>query len=198
MIPRINSDSIVYIYFVQNSGCTHGRIVRRSRVLKNVDKHEYYSWKDLNIGIDLSIFGIKYHLLDCDPFTRVSVIDRLLMVLRQRVQNEFHFIFNQEFLKSNGIEINELEPRPEPAARPKTALARIPASMRLGTNDSCVVKMAKKSCEGIVLSYVLFNKCARVYVTTCITFQYFQLPLRSHRREETSQRVRFLYIKLFR
>lgn len=61
-------------------------------------------------------------------------------------------VLKQEFLKSNGIEINELEPRPEPAERPKTALARIPASMRLGTSDSCMVKMSKKGCEGVVLS----------------------------------------------
>lgn len=71
---RFNSNYLVYIHSDQNSGCAQGRIVRRSRVLKNVDKHEYYSWKDLNIGIDLSIFGIKYHLLDCDPFTKVSAI----------------------------------------------------------------------------------------------------------------------------
>lgn len=62
---------IFQILFVQNSGVAHGRIVRRSRILKNVEKNEYYSWKDLNIGIDLNLFGIKYHLLDCDPFTRV-------------------------------------------------------------------------------------------------------------------------------
>lgn len=77
-----------------------------------------------------------------------------------RARKKFIHIFNQEFLKSNGIEINELGPRPEPAQGPKTALARIPASMRLGTTDSCMAKTAKKGCEGIVLSFVLFEKCA--------------------------------------
>lgn len=46
--------------------------MRRSKILKNHENNLYYSWKDFNIGIDLYVFGIKYHITDCDHFTRVS------------------------------------------------------------------------------------------------------------------------------
>lgn len=51
--------------------------MRRSRIPKN-NEGAFISWKDLNIGIDLKIFGIVYHLTDCDKATRVRV--RILMM----------------------------------------------------------------------------------------------------------------------
>lgn len=44
----------------------------------------YYTWKDFNIGIDMDMQGIVFHIGDCDPFTK-------------------------EFLLSNGIELNPVE-----------------------------------------------------------------------------------------
>lgn len=45
--------------------------MRRGTIPKNLNGEHYY-WKDLNIGIDIELFGIVYHITDCDDFTRVS------------------------------------------------------------------------------------------------------------------------------
>ncbi|XP_031630857.1 EF-hand domain-containing protein 1-like, partial [Contarinia nasturtii] len=83
-----------------NSGYHQGRIIRRSRIIKDPIRNLHLSWKDLNIGIEIKIFGITFHLTDCDAFTK-------------------------EFLISNGIELNDMHiPTPEPRSikqRPVTA-----------------------------------------------------------------------------
>ena len=47
--------------------------VRRHRILKN-DQHEFYNWRDLNLGENLGIYGTIYRICDCDQFTRVEVM----------------------------------------------------------------------------------------------------------------------------
>lgn len=59
---------------MQNSGYKQGRIIRRSRITKDPHRNLYLSWKDLNIGIDLKMFGINFHLTDCDSFTKVQFL----------------------------------------------------------------------------------------------------------------------------
>ncbi|KAJ6636335.1 EF-hand domain-containing protein 1 [Pseudolycoriella hygida] len=54
---------------VENCGFPQGRLVRRGKIPKNLNG-EFYYWKDLNIGIDIDLFGIVYHITDCDEFTR--------------------------------------------------------------------------------------------------------------------------------
>lgn len=55
---------------LQNCGFPQGRLVRRGKVPKN-DKYDFYTWKDLNIGIDIDLYGIVYHTTDCDDYTKV-------------------------------------------------------------------------------------------------------------------------------
>lgn len=55
---------------MQNCGFPQGRLVRRGKVPKN-DKYDFYTWKDLNIGIDIDFYGIVYHTTDCDDYTKV-------------------------------------------------------------------------------------------------------------------------------
>ncbi|XP_059621272.1 EF-hand domain-containing protein 1-like [Phlebotomus argentipes] len=68
---------------IQNSGFPQGRIIRRSRIMKN-PSGEFYTWKDINIGSQLNLNGINFHVTGCDPFTR-------------------------EFMLSQGIELQEPE-----------------------------------------------------------------------------------------
>lgn len=57
-----------------NSGYPQGRrVIRRSRIMKDPQRRLHLSWKDLNVGIELKIFGIIFHLTDCDPFTKVAI-----------------------------------------------------------------------------------------------------------------------------
>ncbi|XP_008498041.2 EF-hand domain-containing protein 1 [Calypte anna] len=71
---------------VKNSGLLQGKLLRRHRVPKN-DQGEHYHWKDLNRGMNITFYGRTYRIVDCDPFT-------------------------QEFLESQGIELNPPEKMP--------------------------------------------------------------------------------------
>uniref|UniRef100_A0A663MKD9 EF-hand domain containing 1 n=1 Tax=Athene cunicularia TaxID=194338 RepID=A0A663MKD9_ATHCN len=55
---------------VQNSGLPQGKLIRRHRVPKN-DRGEHYHWKDLNRGMNITMYGRTYRIVDCDPFTQV-------------------------------------------------------------------------------------------------------------------------------
>lgn len=68
---------------MQNCGFPQGKLVRRGKVIKNTTG-AYYTWKDFNIGLDMEIQGIVFHISDCDMFTK-------------------------EYLLSNGIELNPVE-----------------------------------------------------------------------------------------
>ncbi|KFP43916.1 EF-hand domain-containing protein 1, partial [Chlamydotis macqueenii] len=55
---------------VQNSGLPQGKHIRRHRVPKN-DRGDHYHWKDLNRGMNITMYGKTYRIVDCDPFTQV-------------------------------------------------------------------------------------------------------------------------------
>jgi hypothetical protein len=61
------------ILFAQNSGIKEGRLVRRNRIPKPM-LGDFWHWKDFNIGIDVAMYGIVYHIVDCDIFTQVSLL----------------------------------------------------------------------------------------------------------------------------
>ncbi|XP_066515249.1 EF-hand domain-containing protein 1 isoform X2 [Hoplias malabaricus] len=71
---------------VENSGIPQGKLIKRHRFPKN-QQGEHYHWKDLNLAIDLCVYGTVYRITHCDPFT-------------------------QEYLESQGIVLNDPEPTP--------------------------------------------------------------------------------------
>ncbi|NXH13496.1 EFHC1 protein, partial [Bucco capensis] len=80
----LEDDSISVIEpFVENSGLLQGKLLRRHRVPKN-DHGDHYHWKDLNRGINITMYGRTYRIVDCDLFTQV-------------------------FMESQGIELNPPE-----------------------------------------------------------------------------------------
>ncbi|XP_038628636.1 EF-hand domain-containing protein 1 isoform X2 [Tachyglossus aculeatus] len=68
---------------VENSGFLQGKFIKRQRLPKN-DRGDHYHWKDLNRGINITIYGKTFRIVDCDQFTKV-------------------------FLESQGIELNPPE-----------------------------------------------------------------------------------------
>ncbi|KAF5889374.1 EF-hand domain-containing protein 1, partial [Clarias magur] len=68
---------------VENSGLPQGKLLRRQLMPKN-ENGEHYHWKDLNLGVDLCVYGTVYRITNCDGFT-------------------------QEFMESQGILLNEPE-----------------------------------------------------------------------------------------
>ncbi|XP_028253297.1 EF-hand domain-containing protein 1 [Parambassis ranga] len=77
---------LVYEPTVENSGLQQGMRLKRQRIPKTKNG-AYYLWTDLNIGVDLEIFGVKYHITHCDAFTK-------------------------DFMERKGIIVNDPEPMP--------------------------------------------------------------------------------------
>ncbi|XP_072218234.1 EF-hand domain-containing protein 1 [Leuresthes tenuis] len=84
----LEDDSMCIIEpMVENSGMPQGKRIKRQHLPKN-ERGEHYEWKDLNLGMDLDVYGVKYHITECDAFTK-------------------------EFMESEGMVLNDPEPMPE-------------------------------------------------------------------------------------
>ncbi|XP_029281558.1 EF-hand domain-containing protein 1 [Cottoperca gobio] len=83
----LEDDSMcIYEPRVENYGIPQGKRIKRQRLPKN-ERGEHYLWKNLNIGMDLEVYGVKYHITQCDAFTK-------------------------EFMESEGIVLNDPEQMP--------------------------------------------------------------------------------------
>lgn len=56
---------------VENSGMPQGTVIKRQRLPKNTRGDHYYHWKDLNLGMDLEVYGVTYRITHCDAYTNV-------------------------------------------------------------------------------------------------------------------------------
>ncbi|XP_073481249.1 EF-hand domain-containing protein 1 isoform X1 [Aquarana catesbeiana] len=68
---------------VENSGIPQGTFIKRQRHPKN-DNGDPYHWRDLNVGINIMLYGRTFRIISCDQFTK-------------------------DFLESEGIELNPME-----------------------------------------------------------------------------------------
>ncbi|CAJ1077050.1 EF-hand domain-containing protein 1 [Xyrichtys novacula] len=83
----LEDDSICIIEpGVENSGIPQGKRIKRQRLPKN-RSGAHYLWRDLNLGMDLEAYGVRYHITQCDNFTK-------------------------EFLESEGLVLNDPEQIP--------------------------------------------------------------------------------------
>ncbi|XP_071628495.1 EF-hand domain-containing protein 1 [Temnothorax longispinosus] len=111
---------------VKNAGFRQGKLVRRGRIPKNV-KRDLFIWKDFNVGIDVCIYGVVYHIVDCDPFTR-------------------------EFLTSQGIDVGEKESLPaDPYTEQRDAKCRTPTGITRALGDDPRRRFLEY--DGMVLSF---------------------------------------------
>ncbi|KAL5493772.1 hypothetical protein EMCRGX_G014996 [Ephydatia muelleri] len=53
---------------IENSGIPQGKLIKRQKVPKN-DFGDCWHWKDLNIGMDIAMYGKVFHIYDCDRWT---------------------------------------------------------------------------------------------------------------------------------
>ncbi|XP_076337710.1 EF-hand domain-containing protein 1-like isoform X2 [Tachypleus tridentatus] len=60
---------------IENSGIPQGKLVIRQKVPKN-NEGEFFSWKDLNIEEDITIYGRTYHIVDCDKWSREYLVSQ--------------------------------------------------------------------------------------------------------------------------
>jgi len=98
----LEDDSISVVEpHVENSGMPQGKLIKRQRLPKN-DVGDHWTWKDLNIGMNITFYGKVFHLYDCDKWSR-------------------------DFLQSEGIEVNPPESCP---TDPHTEHRREAAALR--------------------------------------------------------------------
>ncbi|ESO86018.1 hypothetical protein LOTGIDRAFT_195429 [Lottia gigantea] len=71
---------------VENSGMPQGKLIKRQKLPKN-DQGDTYHWKDINMGMNITIYGKIFRIVSCDQFT-------------------------QDFLESEGIIVNPSESLP--------------------------------------------------------------------------------------
>ncbi|CAH1104815.1 unnamed protein product [Psylliodes chrysocephalus] len=86
---------------LRNSGINQGRIVKRGRVPKN-EKGDHWHWKDLNVGLDIMLYGIVYHTVNCDKWTREYMASQGLIMNEPEEMPEDPYIFDRQIkAKSN-------------------------------------------------------------------------------------------------
>lgn len=56
---------------VENSGIPQGTFIKRQRHPKN-DNGDHYHWKDLNVGVNITLYGRTFRIVSCDKFTQVT------------------------------------------------------------------------------------------------------------------------------
>lgn len=55
---------------VENSGIPQGVFLKRHKVPLPEDAQNSYSWRDMNLGFNLNVYGRVFRIIDCDEFTR--------------------------------------------------------------------------------------------------------------------------------
>eukprot|EP00003_Mantamonas_plastica_P028836 TRINITY_DN670_c0_g1_i1.p1 TRINITY_DN670_c0_g1~~TRINITY_DN670_c0_g1_i1.p1 ORF type:complete len:599 (-),score=239.10 TRINITY_DN670_c0_g1_i1:2801-4597(-) len=94
----IEDDTImIYEKRIENSGIPQGVQLKRQPVKKFGTNNEYVTLKDFQVGEDITIYGVNYHIFDADKFTRT-------------------------YCAEQGIDLNEAEDTPEDAYSSKRAI----------------------------------------------------------------------------
>lgn len=55
---------------IENSGIPQGVFLKRHKVTRPEDPTANYQWQDLNLGMNLNVYGRVFRIIDCDDFTR--------------------------------------------------------------------------------------------------------------------------------
>ncbi|XP_026702027.1 EF-hand domain-containing protein 1 isoform X3 [Athene cunicularia] len=121
---------------VQNSGLPQGKLIRRHRVPKN-DRGEHYHWKDLNRGMNITMYGRTYRIVDCDPFTQV-------------------------FLESQGLELN---PPEKMVFDPYTELRRMPVRKYITPSDFDPLKQFLTYDKQVLRFYAAWDDTNSIFET---------------------------------
>ncbi|XP_054110071.1 EF-hand domain-containing protein 1 isoform X6 [Callithrix jacchus] len=119
---------------VENSGIPQGKLIKRQRLAKN-DRGDHYHWKDLNRGINITIYGKTFRIVDCDRFTQV-------------------------FLESQGIELN---PPEKMALDPYTELRKQPLRKYVTPSDFDQLKQFLTFDKQVLRFYAIWDDTDSMY-----------------------------------
>ncbi|XP_042309480.1 EF-hand domain-containing protein 1 isoform X1 [Sceloporus undulatus] len=130
---------------VENSGIPQGKFIKRQRLPKN-DHGDNYHWKDLNRGIDITIYGRTFRIVDCDAFT-------------------------QTFLQSQGIELN---PPERMIFDPYTELRKMPLRMYVTPSDFDQLKQFLAFDKKVLRFYAMWDDTENMFgENRCFIIHYY-------------------------
>ena len=67
------ADETIYITEpkVENAGIPQGVFLKRQKVPRVIGElADNYTWRDLNVGININFYDRIFHIYDCDAFTK--------------------------------------------------------------------------------------------------------------------------------
>ncbi|XP_062974594.1 EF-hand domain-containing protein 1 isoform X2 [Elgaria multicarinata webbii] len=129
---------------VENSGIPQGKLIKRQRLPKN-DRGDHYHWKDLNRGINVTIYGKTFRIVDCDAFTEVLRFYAMWDDTENMFGENRHFIIHY-YLADDTVEVREVHERND-GRDPFPVLIRrqhLPKKMveKKGTFPTCVLEIS--------------------------------------------------------
>ncbi|CAB1459901.1 unnamed protein product [Pleuronectes platessa] len=136
---------LIYEPRVKNTGLLQGKRLKRQHV-PNTERGDHYQYKDLNLGIDLDLYGVNYHITDCDEFTK-------------------------EFMASEGIPLNDPQPMP---VDPYTRGRKIPQSCHITPSEFDPYHQFLTMDGKVLRFFALWDDAHRLYrETRTVTIHYF-------------------------
>ncbi|XP_060640731.2 EF-hand domain-containing protein 1 isoform X1 [Anolis sagrei] len=130
---------------VENSGIPQGKLIKRQRLPKN-DCGDHYHWKDLNRGINITIYGKTFRIVDCDAFT-------------------------ETFLQSQGIELN---PPEKMIFDPYTELRNMPLRMYITPSDFDQLKQFLTFDKKVLRFYAIWDDTVNMFgENRCFIIHYY-------------------------
>jgi hypothetical protein len=65
-------DDTIHVYEpkIENSGIPQGTFLKRHKLPFPDDQTKYYTWNDLNIGVNFNVYQRVFRIVNCDDFTR--------------------------------------------------------------------------------------------------------------------------------
>ncbi|KAA6399325.1 MAG: putative EF-hand domain-containing protein [Streblomastix strix] len=90
---------IVFKQLSQNWTIADYHKIRRHLIPKPGEVNSFYRWDDLNLGMDVEIYGVTYHIVDCDEFTK-NFFNHVEIQLNRNEEFPYDpFLVNQEKTK---------------------------------------------------------------------------------------------------
>ena len=107
-VASLQDDSIAIVEPpVENSGIPQGKFIKRQRLPRN-DVGDHYSWKDINLGQNLAVYGYVFRITDCDQYTKQFLESEGIVVNSPEVDvNCLHshnfYVFNTTMIDCNRV-----------------------------------------------------------------------------------------------
>eukprot|EP00055_Hartaetosiga_balthica_P012261 m.58902 g.58902 ORF g.58902 m.58902 type:complete len:539 (+) comp7888_c0_seq1:33-1649(+) len=122
---------------VPNSGLPQGKLIRRQRLPKGGDG-DVWSWKDLNVAVNVTFYGKTFRITRCDKFT-------------------------EEFLRSNGIELNGFEDPPNDSYTKGRRTIEQPSTLATTKDDYDKLKQFIDLDRKVLRFYVVWDDRASLF-----------------------------------